>query len=208
MASHVADAALPLICPRCTLPLRDDGTTLCPECGLPIGRTRNGPVLRSPLGWVLTSYAGVGQRLGALAIDLFLLDFVTGLVQRYWLGVRGFSSAKLDMYIDPQRLLILLTLSFVYFVALEASPKQGTLGKMTFGIIVMDETNNRISPQRAALRYAGRLLALAIFPASVWMLTTRVRRQSLHDALTRTQVVNRRYLPQAPPEHPAPKRGA
>ena len=200
MPSHVADAALRLICPRCTLPLRDDGTTLCPDCGLPIGRTRNGPVLRSSLGWVLTSYAGLGQRLGALAIDLFLLDFVTGLVQRYWLGVRGFRSANLDIYIDGQRMLILLVLSFVYFVVLEASPKQGTLGKMIFGIIVMDQSSNRISPQRAALRYAGRLIALATFPASVWMLTARVRRQALHDTLTRTLVVNRRYVPQATPD--------
>ncbi len=39
MPPHVADQPRRLICPRCTRPLRDDSTTLCPDCGLPIGRT-------------------------------------------------------------------------------------------------------------------------------------------------------------------------
>lgn len=198
MATHSANAGLHLVCPRCTRPLRDDGSTLCPDCGLPIGRSRNGPVLRSPLGLVLTSYAGLGQRLGALALDLLLLDFITGQVQRYWLGISGFRGGSMEIYFEPQRLLILLTLTLIYFVGMEASPKQGTLGKMLFGIIVMDEESTRISPQRALLRHAGRLLAIATFPASLWMLMTGARRQALHDMLAGTLVVNRRYLPPAP----------
>ena len=74
---------------------------------------------------------------------------------------------------------------------MEASSKQGTLGKMVLGIIVTDEAGNRISFGRATGRYFGKILSSLILLIGYIMIAFTKKKQGLHDLLASTLVVKK-----------------
>ena len=86
---------------------------------------------------------------------------------------------------------IIYILPWLYYALMEASSKQGTLGKMVVGIIVTDEAGNRISFGRATGRYFGKILSGLIIYIGYLMIAFTGKKQGLHDILARTLVVKK-----------------
>ena len=77
----------------------------------------------------------------------------------------------------------------LYFVLMESSAKQATLGKMALGLVVVDVDGNRISFLRALGRYFAKILSGIILLIGYIMVGFTERKQGLHDMIASTLVV-------------------
>jgi uncharacterized RDD family membrane protein YckC len=76
-----------------------------------------------------------------------------------------------------------------YFVVMESSWNEGTLGKMLFGIRVVDLQGRRIRTGRSVLRTLCKFITLLPWGiGAIWIFLTE-RRQTLHDKIAKTLVV-------------------
>ncbi len=80
---------------------------------------------------------------------------------------------------------------WAYYIFMESSHYQATLGKMIVGIKVTDVHGNRISPKRSAARYFSKTLSSFAFMIGYIMIAFTHRKQGLHDMLADTLVVNK-----------------
>ena len=79
--------------------------------------------------------------------------------------------------------------SWLYSALLQSSARQATVGKMALGLIVTDESGNRIGFGRASGRYfAGYLNALTLGIGYLMVIWTP-RKQALNDRIAGTVVV-------------------
>jgi uncharacterized RDD family membrane protein YckC len=76
-----------------------------------------------------------------------------------------------------------------YFVLFESSSKQATPGKMVLKIVVTDENGRRISLARAFGRNLARIID-SLFLIGYIICGFTARRQTVHDLLANTLVVN------------------
>jgi uncharacterized RDD family membrane protein YckC len=79
----------------------------------------------------------------------------------------------------------------LYFVLLEISPLEATLGKRWLGIRVADLDGRRLTLGRATARYVSRWLAAGIWQVGFLMAAFTPRSQGLHDILAGTAVFRR-----------------
>lgn len=84
-----------------------------------------------------------------------------------------------------------LILGLGYYSLMESSPRQATVGKIVMGLAVADEQGNRISFQRAAMRYLAKYLSAAIFMIGFIMVAFTEKKQGLHDKLVNTIVLRK-----------------
>ncbi|MNZ70747.1 RDD family protein [compost metagenome] len=150
-------------------------------------------------------YSGFWKRLAAACIDGFVVH--TGVVIINQLLVKRlafalFSSVHRDGIIagsNSYRFMSEFTLELIvnfifigmYFVLMESSKLQATLGKMALGLIVVNGDNERISPGRAIGRYFGKYLTVTtLFIGFILCGFTR-KKQALHDILSGTYVVRK-----------------
>ncbi len=143
----------------------------------------------------MQNYAGFWIRVGAYLID-FVIIMVGEWIVFSVFGVSLFGMASLD----PEASNIFATTGgsiayaitliggVLYFVLMESSAKQGTLGKMALGLIVTDTNGNRISPARALGRYFAKILSSLILMIGFIMVAFTERKQGLHDMLAGTLV--------------------
>lgn len=82
-----------------------------------------------------------------------------------------------------------LIATIIYYVLMESSKKQATIGKMIFGIKVVDENGGRISVGRAIGRYFGKYLSGMIFYIGYIMAAFTKEKRALHDFIAKTYVV-------------------
>lgn len=130
-------------------------------------------------------YAGFWIRVGAYLIDviiLWLADFAVSMV--------FFGGGNPAMGIAASiPLLIIMTLGGIaYFVIMESSSRQGTVGKMAVGIRVGNEKGQRISVLNALGRYFAKVLSAAILLIGFIMVGFDIKKQGLHDKLAKTYV--------------------
>ena len=85
-----------------------------------------------------------------------------------------------------------VVLAAVYFIGMEASSWQGSLGKHALGLRVVDLLGRPLSMQRAAARFAASGLSWATMNLGHAMAGWRQDRRALHDLVAGTQVVGRR----------------
>jgi uncharacterized RDD family membrane protein YckC len=78
--------------------------------------------------------------------------------------------------------------SVLYYVLMESSAKQGTLGKLAMGIKVGKAGGERISGLNALGRLLGRSLSGMILYIGYIMVAFDPKKQSLHDKLANTYV--------------------
>ena len=132
-------------------------------------------------------YAGFLRRLVAYLIDavlLYILQYVvsiTGLISiNYKTGqIQGGFIAFIIIVIVP----------LVYFVVMESSNWQATLGKKAIGIQVTDLDGDRISLARALGRYFAKFLSVLILMVGFLMAGWTDRKQALHDMVAGTLVI-------------------
>lgn len=117
----------------------------------------------------------------------------------------GFWKRALAIFIDEVILIVLLfapllvgiilpkaivsLVMLFYFVLLESSPLQGTLGKLMLGIKVTDGEGKRISFFRALLRTISKILSSILFIGYIIAAFTQ-KKQALHDLLSGCLVIN------------------
>jgi len=126
----------------------------------------------------MTANAGrIVPRAVALFIDLVLIGAVTSLLA----GLIG---------VDSHGLLASL-ISWLYFAAQESSGWMGTIGKRAMGLAVQGVDGRQLGFGRASVRWAARWLSGLLFGLGYVLAAFNERRQTLHDLLSGTVVVQR-----------------
>lgn len=131
---------------------------------------------------LVKNYAGFWIRFAAYIIDAIIL-WIIGVILSYII---------LGDYSIFQESLLLTGIQFVvgvtYFVVMESSAKQGTLGKAVVGIKVGDEEGKQISLGTAVGRYFSKILSALILLFGFFMVGWDSKKQGLHDKIMGTYV--------------------
>lgn len=161
-------------------------------------------------------HAGFWKRLGAYAIDSAVIGFagsVIGTIISFILiplsiipvGLAiaidgedpGAASALLVFFSMMLPILAAIPLSlgvWLYYALMESSKVQGTVGKMALGIVVVDEGMNPLSFGQASARYWSQLVTVATLGVGYIMAGFTQHKQTIHDMIARTYVVNKNVL--------------
>src|SRR5688572_14356959 len=130
-------------------------------------------------------YAGFWKRLAATLLDFLILlvpMLLLGIVVALVTGPKSTATAAAD--------LSTLAVLWLYFAGMESSRAQATLGKIAFGIRVVDLNGERISFLRATARLLAKILsALSLFVGFLMAAVPR-RKQALHDIVAGCLVVS------------------
>jgi uncharacterized RDD family membrane protein YckC len=136
------------------------------------------------------TYAGFFRRFVAFLIDSIAIRIAL-------LALLGFD-VRDEIHISHWGLLNLFSISTLigellvaaYFVGMESSSWQATLGKRLLGIRVTDTSYRRISTGTALIRHFSKYLSAVIFMLGyIWVIFDD-RRQAWHDKLAGTYVIS------------------
>lgn len=133
-------------------------------------------------------FVGFGKRFVAYMIDIVIIMFSAFIVVMVLLFVLSFSSEEAV----GQMVMVVYFIVYVsYFILMESSVKQATLGKRLFKIKVINENGTRLSLINSLGRTLGRLLSGAIMGLGYVMILFTKDKQGLHDKLAKTYVVGK-----------------
>ncbi len=135
------------------------------------------PVQETVQALTQPKYAGFWVRFCAMFIDGVIL----GLVIQLPLEMLDAS--------DNMKTLIPALATLIYYVLLESSSWQGTLGKRALHIKVTDLEGNRLGKGRALGRHLAKIISGLIFLIGYIMVAFTKKKQGLHDILAKTLVV-------------------
>jgi len=143
-------------------------------------------------------YAGFWRRLLAYIIDATLLAGVEVVMA---------TAVKLLIPGDYQALAnvapVSVAIGWAYFVVMESSPAQGTLGKIALSLMVTDVHGDPVTFRRALFRNLFKILS-TLFIFAGWALAAFTpRKQALHDLLAGTLVMRKVHYIVIGPEAPA-----
>ncbi len=135
--------------------------------------------------------AGFWIRVVAYIIDGIILNVVNGIL----FGIAGVNVFALDTG-SPEAAgsaagvigLILVVVNLGYFVVLEASKLQATLGKLVVGIRVSDANGQRIGIGRSIGRTLAKIVSYIVLLIGFIMVAFTDRKRGLHDMLAGTLV--------------------
>jgi uncharacterized RDD family membrane protein YckC len=128
-------------------------------------------------------YAPLQKRLLAGLIDLVILQGFILLVQEM-----GFYFDA-DLLARSDSLALKLGIAIAYFVALESSPAQASLGKWLLGLRVMRFGGERLDPPCALLRFLAYLVCLLTLGLGFISARFTAHQQTAYDLLTDTVVL-------------------
>ena len=135
-------------------------------------------------------YAGFWIRFVAAVIDGILLGIV-GATIGFIVGL-VVAAAGADQEVGSIFSALLgLVIGIAYYVIMESSERQATLGKMALGLRVTDMNGGRISAGTAAARYFSKILSGIILLIGYITAAFHPRKQALHDIIAKTLVVKR-----------------
>lgn len=150
-------------------------------------------------------YAGFWLRFVAYVIDNILLFVVVGIplnvLQIVVAGMAQPAVAPGQPAAPPNpvvlavmgiSIVVSIVASVAYYAGMESSKYQGTLGKMAFGLKVVDVNGRRISFARATGRFFGKILSGLICYIGFIMAAFTEKKQALHDMIASTLVVKTR----------------
>jgi uncharacterized RDD family membrane protein YckC len=80
-----------------------------------------------------------------------------------------------------------LVISWFYFAITESSRNQASLGKRIFRIMVTDLQGDRISFNKATIRFWGKFAAITIYS----IIRLILKKEFVHDIFTKTIVINK-----------------
>ena len=88
--------------------------------------------------------------------------------------------------------LIDMVVQGAYYIFMESSSRQATIGKTAMGIVVTDNDGNQLTPFRAAGRYFAKYISKAICYIGFLFPLFTPKKQALHDMLSGCLVVKRK----------------
>ena len=113
----------------------------------------------------------------------FWFRFLAGVVDAIILVLISFPIYLIFSFIAP---LIDIIVSWLYFVLLQSSKSQATLGMRVCGIKIYDEQFHRLGFWRLTGRYWSTWLSAIILFIGFFMIGFTRRKQGLHDIIART----------------------
>ena len=137
-------------------------------------------------------YAGFFRRFVAAMIDLTLIS-VAAAVYVFALLALVLAIPSTDPTVAAAVFMagyaLLCVLGAAYFVVMESSSMQATLGKAAMGLRVVDLYGRRISVMRSLGRYSGKVISSLPFMLGYVLAAFSEKRQALHDMMAGTLVV-------------------
>jgi uncharacterized RDD family membrane protein YckC len=133
-------------------------------------------------------YAGFWIRVAAYLIDTIVIYFVMFALMAV-VGIGAFTDpTDVNMSLLVGVYVVVFLGVIAYFVGMESSAKQATLGKMAVGIKVGDANGDRISAANAAGRFFSKILSGLILYIGYMMAGWDPKKQALHDKIAGTYV--------------------
>jgi uncharacterized RDD family membrane protein YckC len=129
-------------------------------------------------------YAGLGKRMGAYLVDMFIVVSLIILLNLILLGSN--SSNPYPIY---HKLIVPLIIWILYYGLFESSVFQATPGKMLYGLMVTDNSGNRIGFIRSSLRFLSSFLSILPVGLGIWDIEANPRFQGWHDRLLGCYVI-------------------
>jgi uncharacterized RDD family membrane protein YckC len=159
----------------------------------------------------VTTYASFGARFVAMIIDYIIIGVLQGVVITPILAVMGLGIASqaqggdLENLSDAEAiglvgtlmagigttLIVVWSISLLYFAILESSKSQASVGKMALGIKVTDTNGDRLNFGKALLRSVGKIISGMIMYIGYIMAAFTEKKQALHDMIANTIVVKK-----------------
>jgi uncharacterized RDD family membrane protein YckC len=127
-------------------------------------------------------YAGFWIRVGAYLVDGILLGIVNFAIAKAFISDYSFMEPNLAATG------INSVLGIAYFVLMESSEKQATLGKMLLNLKVGKANGERLSVANALGRYFAKIISALILCIGFMMVGWDDKKQGLHDKIANTYV--------------------
>jgi uncharacterized RDD family membrane protein YckC len=128
-------------------------------------------------------------RLGAAIIDLIAV-VVALFVIEFLLRLAFFPELWTpDEVVEKIMTLVALWAWWMYYAIMESTSSQGTLGKLTCGLVVTELKGDSIGFARATGRFFAKFVSVFTFGIGFLMCTWTDRKQCLHDIMARCVVV-------------------
>jgi uncharacterized RDD family membrane protein YckC/Tfp pilus assembly major pilin PilA len=178
-------------CSGCGVEIRDSEQQVCPKCGKRVGgRYAVSPSSLEQPEFATSGeppYAGFWWRAGAYIIDRLILIVAYVLLA---VLVRSMAPTK---QVAALAFLFYIVGAWLYHAGMESSANQGTLGKLAVGIKVTDLNGERIGFGRATGRYFANIVTALTFGIGYVTTVFTRRRQTVHDMIAETLVVDRDF---------------
>ncbi|MAY83425.1 MAG: hypothetical protein CMP59_04755 [Flavobacteriales bacterium] len=138
------------------------------------------------------NYGGFWIRFVAYLIDSIVLYFAFAILTFAFTGDLFYQS-KIDPTAFGKDYWLLTSsnfiLSLLYFVGMESSRFQATLGKQVMGLKVINSEGGRLSQANALGRYLGKIVSALILLIGYIMAGFDAKKQALHDKIAGTYVI-------------------
>jgi uncharacterized RDD family membrane protein YckC len=181
----------------------DNGTAPLPGTGGGTYSPYTAPGATSSYGSAVVSgaevvYAGFWKRVAAYLVDYILLTVtsaivggIIGAVLGLAMSSGGSTGSTIEAAAQGVGMLLGIAIGVAYYAAFHSSKGGATLGKMVVGIKVVRSDGERISLLRAIGRYFAAFLSGLILCIGYLMAAFTDRKQTLHDMICDTVVVDR-----------------
>jgi uncharacterized RDD family membrane protein YckC len=137
-------------------------------------------------------FATLDQRLLALAIDYLIIVAVSSVVI---LIIAAFGNTPFfKIAISITGLVMVPVIKFIYACIMEASPRQGTLGKFWLGLKVCDERGLPLTSGRSFVRNAAKVFSTLTLGVGYLAGFFNKKQQCLHDSIAGTLVIRDRLV--------------
>jgi uncharacterized RDD family membrane protein YckC len=157
-----------MFCPRCGQE-NENIARFCQACGYDVSEAKGSTAA--------PGYAGFLERLAAWAIDWIIVGAAYGILTAVTLGIAWFS---------------IFLLPWIYEAVMLSSEKQATFGKIVLRMIVTDGKGGRITFGRATGRHFAKWISAFTLGFGFVMAAFTERKQTLHDMIADTLVINGR----------------
>lgn len=137
------------------------------------------------------NYAPLLKRGLAMAIDLFICAFIISLYLTSTVEVKDDPKVIQEMILKNAGYsqVYMYLLFFLYFILLESSKLQASLGKLILGIKVTDLEGGRLHHTQVAMRTMVKILAFSPIFIIFYLLIVNEKRQCLHDVWAKSIVI-------------------